>query len=399
MNRFLSAAKHFVGLFLVVLCVSAEQAQANIPALIPSPPKLAAKSYVLLDADSGEVLASKAPHEEMHPASLTKMMTAYIAESELAAGNIKRDDKVLISKKAWSMGGSTMFLVVGSRVPVSKLMEGIIIVSGNDASVAMAEYIAGSESGFVQIMNATAKKLGMKNTHFENAAGWPARNHYSTAYDLAILARHIVHDYPKYYGIYSDKYFQYGVDNKTGKPLARQPNRNTLLWTNPYVDGLKTGHIAATGYHLAVTAKRDGRRLIAVLLGAHSEKQRAEEGQNLLTYGFRFFENVNVKKGGIALEHVRVWKGDKNELSIGLAKDLIVSVPRGTGKNLKATMEVDKNLVAPIEKGQALGSVKVTLNDKVVTEVPLLAQQTIEKGSFFKRLWDSILMFLSSLFA
>ena len=292
-----------------------------------------------------------------------------------------------------------MFVEVGSKVPVSELIKGIIIVSGNDASVAMAEHIAGSEDAFAQLMNGTAKKLGMNHTHFQNAAGWPAKDHYSTAYDLALLSKRIVQDYPQYYDLYSQKYYQYGVDKRTGKPLARQANRNSLLWTNPYVDGLKTGHIEATGYHLAVTAKRDDRRLVAVLLGAQSEKQRSEEAQKLLTYGFRFFENVNIKKGGESLKQVKVWKGDENELSVGIDKDLIVTVPRGTGKKLKAIMEVDNNLVAPIEKGQAVGTVKVTLDDEVVSEVPLLAQQTVEKGGFFKRLWDSVVMFFSGLFA
>ncbi len=399
MSNILSPVRQMVGLVSVMLCLGAGQVQAKISALIPSPPKIAVKSFVLMDVDSGEILASENPKETMHPASVTKMMTAYIAEAELAAGNINRDDKVLISEKAWSMGGSTMFIEVGNRVPVEELMKGIIIVSGNDASVAMAEHIAGSEDAFAQLMNGTAKKLGMNNTHFQNAAGWPAPDHYSTAYDLAILSRHIVQDYPEYYGLYSQKYYQYGVDKKTGKPLARQANRNSLLWTNPYVDGLKTGHIEATGYHLAATAERDDRRLVAVLLGASSEKQRSEEAQKLLTYGFRFFENVDIKKGGEALQKVKVWKGARNEITVGIDKDLIVTVPRGTGKKLKASMEVDPRLVAPIEAGQKVGSVKVMLDDELVTEVPLLAQQAVEKGGFFKRLWDSIMMFFSGLFS
>uniref|UniRef100_UPI00351B468C D-alanyl-D-alanine carboxypeptidase family protein n=1 Tax=Endozoicomonas sp. Mp262 TaxID=2919499 RepID=UPI00351B468C len=399
MSNILSPVKKIAGLVAVMMCLGTGQAQAKISALIPSPPKIAVKSYVLMDTDSGEVLASENPDEKMHPASVTKMMTAYIAEAELDAGNISRDDKVLISEKAWSMGGSTMFVEVGKRVPVEELMKGIIIVSGNDASVAMAEHIAGSEDAFAQLMNGTAMKLGMNNTHFRNAAGWPVSDHYSTARDLATLSRHIVKDYPEYYGLYSQKYYQYGVDKKTGKPLARQANRNTLLWTNPYVDGLKTGHIEATGYHLAVTAHRDDRRLVAVLLGASSEKQRSEEAQKLLTYGFRFFENVDIKKGGEPLQVVKVWKGTADETSIGIDRDLVVTVPRGTGKKLKATMEVDQNLIAPIAIGQKVGKVKVMLEDEVIKEVPLLAQQAVEKGGFFKRLWDTIMLFFSGLFS
>lgn len=399
MSNILSPVRRILGLAVAVLGLGAGLVQAEITVFVPSPPKVAVKSYVLMDADSGEILASESPNETMHPASLTKMMTAYIAESELAAGNISRDDKVLISEKAWSMGGSTMFVEVGSRVPVKELMKGIVIVSGNDASVAMAEYIAGSEDAFAQLMNTTAKRLGMSNTNFRNAAGWPSADHYSTAYDLALLSRHIIRDYPEYYGLYSEKYYQYGVDKKTGRALARQANRNSLLWTNPYVDGLKTGHIEATGYHLAVTAERDGRRLIAVLLGAGSEKKRSDEAQKLLTYGFRFFENVDVKKGGKPLQQVKVWKGMANETAIGIAEDLIVTVPRGASKKLQATMEVNTRLVAPIEVGQTVGKVRVMLDDKVVKEVPLLALQAVDKGGFFKRLWDTIVLFFSGFFA
>lgn len=385
--------RRLLGLVAAVCFVSQVQAAA----IIPSPPNVAVSSYVLMDADSGEILASQQPDEIMHPASLTKMMTAYIAESELAAGNIKRDDKVLISEKAWGMGGSTMFIEVGERVPVNELLKGIIIVSGNDASVAMAEHIAGSEGAFAQLMTGTAQKLGMTHSRFQNAAGWPAEDHYSTARDLALLSIHIVKDFPEEYDLYSQKYYQYGVDKKTGKPLRRQANRNRLLWTNPYVDGLKTGHIEATGYHLAVTAKRDDRRLVAVLLGAKSEKQRADEAQKLLTYGFRFFENVDVKRAGEALQTVKIWKGQTDEITAGINEDLIVTVPRGTGKNLKATLAIDPMLEAPVATGQPIGSVKVMLDDKVVREVPLVAQQSVERGGFFKRIWDSIILFFTGL--
>lgn len=373
--------------------------QAHAFGQIPSPPEVALKSYILMDAASGEVLASQKPDEIMHPASLTKMMTAYLAEMEMAAGNISRDDKVLVSEKAWSLGGSTMFIEVGERVPVEELLKGIIIVSGNDASVAIAEHIAGSEGAFAQLMTSTAQRLGMKNTLFQNASGWPVDDHYSTARDMAILGKHIVQDYPEYYGWYAEKYYQYGVDKKTGKQLRRQANRNRLLWTNPYVDGLKTGHIEDTGYHLAVTSERDDRRLIAVLLGSKSEKQRADDAQKLLTYGFRFFENVDVKKGGEPLQTVKVWKGDVSEITVGITEDLIVTVPRGTGKNLTASLTVDPKLEAPIERGQTVGSVKVMLEDELVREVPLIAQQAVEPGGFFKRIWDSVVLFFTGLFA
>ncbi|KEQ19283.1 D-alanyl-D-alanine carboxypeptidase family protein [Endozoicomonas numazuensis] len=390
--------KRVAGWASMLFILATGTVQAKTGALIPAPPKIAASSFILMDAGSGEILASENPDQTQHPASLTKMMTAYIGEIELAAGNISRDDQVLVSEKSWKMSGSTMFLEVGDKVPVQELLKGIIIVSGNDASVALAEHVAGSEDAFAQLMNNTARKLGMINSHFVNASGWPADDHYSTARDLAILSRHIVQDYPEYYDLYAQKYYQYGVDKKSGKPLRRQPNRNRLLWTNPYVDGLKTGHIAATGYGLAATAKRDGRRLVTVILGAKSEKQRAEEAQKLLTYGFRFFENVDVKKGGVTLETVPVWKGKQDKVSVAIDKDLIVTVPRGTSKDLKATLDINPMINAPIEAGQQLGTLKVTINDEVIKEVPLRAQSAVERGGFFKRLWDSVRLFFKGLF-
>ena len=365
---------------------------------IPSPPEVAVKSYILIDSDSDEVLASNNPDMTMHPASLTKMMTSYLAEMELSQGNIHRDDLVTISKKAWSIGGSTMFIEVGEKVKVDELLKGIIIVSGNDASIAISEHVAGSEDAFAQLMNSTAKNLGMSNTHFQNASGWPADNHYSTARDLAVLSKRIVHDYPEDYGLYAEKYYQYGVDKETGEPLRRQANRNRLLWSNPSVDGLKTGHIEETGYHLAVTSKKDDRRLIAILLGASTDKQRAEEAQKLLTYGFRFFENVDIKPGGVALETVDVWKGAEDSLAVGIAENLVVTVPRGTGKDIQATLTVTPDLQAPIVKGQEVGSLVVSVEDTIIKKVPLIAQQSIEQGGFLKRIWDSILLFVESLF-
>lgn len=398
MNKRKHPVRRLAGLVTMMFCLGSGIAQANTSALIPAAPKLASKSYILMDADSGEILAGEKIDEPMHPASLTKMLTSYIGEAEIHAGNIKRQDEVLVSEKAWRMGGSTMFIEVGDRVPVEELLKGIIIVSGNDASVALAEHIAGSEEGFAQMMNGTARKLGMVNTHFVNSSGWPADDHYSTARDMAILSKHIVQDYPEDYHLYAQKYYQYGVNKRTGEPLRRQANRNRLLWTNPSVDGLKTGHIEATGYHLAATALRDGRRLITVLMGSSSEKQRAEEAQKLLTYGFRFFENVDVKRGGQPLESIRIWKGAEDEVNVMIEKDLIVTVPRGSGKDLTAVMKLDSTIEAPITRGQQLGSLRVMRGEEVVKEVPLLAQRSVERGGLFKRIWDSIVMFFSNLF-
>ncbi|MCL6269128.1 D-alanyl-D-alanine carboxypeptidase [Sansalvadorimonas sp. 2012CJ34-2] len=381
------------------MLVVSSMASALPAGLIPAPPKVAAKSYILLDADSGEILAESNSDEAMPPASLTKMMTAYVVENELASGNISRNDLVTVSEKAWRMRGSLMFIEVGEKVTVSDLLKGVIIVSGNDASVALAEYVAGSEDAFSQVMNATAQQLGMENSHFKNASGWPTKGHYASARDLAKLSRAIIYDHPEYYDIYNEREFQYGVNKSTGKPLNPQPNRNTLLWTNPDVDGLKTGHTDAAGYCLAASAKKDDRRLIAVVMGTASERARANETQKLLTYGFRFFENVEVNRGGVALEQVRVWKGDRDQLSVGLEKDLVVTVPRGRGKDVNATMSVESDLEAPIQAGQVVGSVIVKIDDEIVEEKPLIALEDVQEGGFFKRLWDGIVRFFMGLFS
>ena len=366
--------------------------------MIPSPPKIAARSFILVDGQSGEVLAEKNADQPLPPASMTKMMTAYVVENEMAADNIGREDLVTVSEKAWRMRGSLMFIEVGEKVSVEELLKGVIIVSGNDASVALAEYVAGSEDAFAQVMNATAQELGMNNTQFQNASGWPARDHYSSARDLSILASHIIYDHPEYYEVYAQREFQYGVNKRTGKPLNPQPNRNTLLWTNPGVDGLKTGHTKEAGYGLTASAEKEGRRLIAVVMGTNSTRARASETQKLLTYGFRFFENVDVNSGGVALEQVRIWKGVVNELPVGLEKDLVVTVPRGNGKDVQASMVIDEDLEAPIAAGQVVGKVIVRVKDEVIEEKPLIALQSVEEGGFFKRLWDGILRFFAGLF-
>ena len=384
---------------VVLLTTSISIAQVNTKALVPAAPRIGANSFIVIDADSGAVLAAENADKTVHPASLTKMMTAYIGAIEIALGNINRNDKVLISEKAWKMSGSTMFVEVGEQMPVQELLKGIIIVSGNDASVALAEYIAGSEDSFTQLMNNIAKKLGMINTHFMNASGWPVNNHYSTARDLAILSKHILEDYPEDYALYAQKYYQYGVNKQTGLPLHHQANRNRLLWSNPDVDGLKTGYTESSGFSLAVTAKRDGRRLIIIILGAKNEKQRTEEAQKLLTYGFRFFENIDLKKEDIAFQKIPVWKGKSNTVSIDINKDLIVTVPRGTSKDLKLFFDIQSIIEAPIEIGEQLGTLKVMLNnEELVKNIPLLAQQSIDRGDFFKRIWDTIQLFISRLF-
>jgi len=365
--------------------------------IVPSPPDLNVKSYVLLDYNSGQVLAEKNMDVRVPPASLTKLMTAYIVENMLASGRIKATDKVRVSKKAWQTGGSTMFLEVGETVTVEDLMKGLIVVSGNDAAVALAEYVAGSEDGFVQLMNATATQMGLKNTHFEDVNGLPDPDHYSSAYDTAIIASHIIRDHPQYYSLYKIKEFQYGVNKQTGKPLAPQPNRVGLLWTNPSVDGLKTGHTKAAGYCLAASSIKDGRRLVAVVMNAPTYNGRDVDAQKLLTYGYRFFSDVNAVQAG-TLKTVRVWKGTINQLPVGITSDIWVTVPKGDAKKVTSTVSINKNIRAPVKKGQKVGEVQVVLDGKTLKEVPIVAETSVEKGGFFKCCWDNILLFFSHLF-
>ncbi|MBU2713287.1 D-alanyl-D-alanine carboxypeptidase family protein [Zooshikella harenae] len=383
----------YIGLTLILL-VGAVQAAT----IIPSPPQLAAKSYFLFDADTGKILVEHNANKRLPPASLTKLMTAYVADNELKEGNISLDDQVLVSEKAWRMKGSLMFIEVNSKVSVRDLLKGIIIVSGNDASVALAEHIAGSEESFASLMNATAQKLNMKDSHFVNSTGWPADNHYTTAHDLAVLAKAIIYEHPSRYAVYKEKYFQYGIDKKTGKPLRRQANRNSLLWRDDDVDGLKTGHTDEAGYCLVSSAKKDGRRLIAVVMGTKSPKARASESQKLLTYGFRFFENVAIRKGGIPLQQAEIWKGTTDKISVGITEDLIITVPRGKTDSVKTDIQLNTLLEAPVAKGQTLGSIEVKLDDKILEQVPIVALDAVDEAGFFKVIWDEIRLFFYKLF-
>ncbi len=361
------------------------------PVIIPAPPEVAASSYILIDAESGRVIMEKNADQPLPPASLTKMMTSYVVEYEAERGKIKYTDPVLISVNAWRTGGSKMFVREGTTVSVEDLLKGIIIQSGNDASVAIAEHIAGSESAFADIMNQHAKVLGMNNTHFVNATGLPAQNHYTSARDLAILAKALITHFPEQYKIYAEKYFTWND--------IRQPNRNLLLWRDNTVDGLKTGHTDEAGYCLVASAVRDGMRLISVVLGTTSEEARARETQKLLSYGFRYFETHPLYSAGVSLQDAQVWKGTVDTVSLGLAEPVAVTIPRGQKDKLQATLEIDSLLQAPLTEGQVLGQLKITLGDEVVAERPLIALQAVEEGGFFKRLWDSIILFFKGLFA
>jgi D-alanyl-D-alanine carboxypeptidase (penicillin-binding protein 5/6) len=375
--------------FLLVLLIVAPAAWAVEP-MIPSPPQLAAKAWILMDANSGQVITEYNSDQRLPPASLTKLMTAYIATLEIERGRIKESDMVGVSEHAWRTGGSRMFIQVGNQVSVSDLLHGIIIQSGNDASVAMAEHIAGSEDAFADMMNTTAQRLGMVNTHYMNATGLPNPDHYSSAHDIAKLSRAIIFEEPNHYAIYSQKEFFWNN--------IKQPNRNLLLWRDKTVDGLKTGHTEEAGYCLAASAVRDGMRLIAVVFGTNSDQARAAETQKLLTYGFRFFETQSFYKKGVELARAQVWKGTENEVTAGLADDLTMTLPRGQLKKLRAEMVMNPQITAPIAKGQPIGKVEVKLDDKVMHTADLVALQPVEEGGFFRKLWDSIRLFFYGLF-
>jgi D-alanyl-D-alanine carboxypeptidase (penicillin-binding protein 5/6) len=386
--RFAQRLSLLVTLLAAPLVVSAESA-------IPSPPQLAAKSYVLMDGASGKVLVENNGDQRLPPASLTKLMTAYIATLEIRKGKIGEQDLVTVSEHAWrtggaASGGSTMFLPLNSQVKVDDLLHGIIIQSGNDASIAIAEYIAGSEDAFADMMNETAERLGMKNSHFMNATGLPHPEHYSSARDMAILARAIIREDQEHYAIYSQKEFFWNN--------IKQGNRNLLLWRDSTVDGLKTGHTEEAGYCLVASAVREGARMITSVFGTESEKVRAAETQKLLTYGFRFFETQTFYKQGQELAQAQVWKGTTRQVKAGLAQDLSLTLPKGQVKQLQASMVLEPQLVAPLKQGDVIGKVEVKLGQEVVHSADLIALEPVEEGGFFRRLWDSIRLFFYGLF-
>ncbi|MDF1583045.1 MAG: D-alanyl-D-alanine carboxypeptidase [Methyloprofundus sp.] len=372
---------------MVFFCFPFTQVNAETEILIPAPPSLAASSYILLDADSERILADKNADEVLPPASLTKIMTVYIAFRELKNNRLSLDEMVTVSEKAWRTPGSKMFIEVNKQVKVEDLLKGIVIQSGNDASVAIAEHIAGDERTFAEMMNQQAHRLGMSSTHFVNATGLPAPNeHYTTARDLALLTRALIREFPEYYRW--DKEKEYTFNNIT------QKNRNTLLWRDESVDGVKTGHTEAAGYCLVASAKREDMRLISVVLGTKSTNARANESQTLLNYGFRFFETHKLYDANTILTTARVWKGAGEVVNLGLADDMYVTISRRHYKEMKATTNVDLKLLAPIKLGDNLGAVNVMLRDKIITSKPLIALNAIEKGSFLQRAYDSALMLI-----
>lgn len=369
-----------------ILSISAAVAQT-----VPSP-TIAARSWLLLDMNSNQVIASQDPDMRIEPASLTKIMTAYLTFAAIKDKKLTLNQMITVSQHAWKVDPSSSKMFIDPRVPVSvnDLLYGLMVQSGNDAAVALAEAVAGAEDAFVVLMNREAQRMGMKNTRFGNPHGLPDAENYSTARDLALLAEHIIADYPEFYKIDSVKYFTYNN--------IKQPNRNRLLWSDPSVDGMKTGHTNASGYSMIASAKRPNgtgqRRLLSVLSGATSDQLRAQESQKLLNWGFQNFDSVKLYSKGQAIATPQVWKGAQNQLKIGFNRDVFVTLPKGTADKIKPVLQRNDPLVAPINQNSKVGTLKMMVDDKVVTELPVLALEQVNQASIFGRAWDSLRLWM-----
>lgn len=405
--------KAFSALLLIIFCQSGWLQAADEPVLIPAPPSLNAHAYVLMDAQSGKVLVAQNQNEHLPPASLTKMMTSYILSAELSKGDVSNEDMVLVSKNAWAQnpvfqGSSLMFIEVGKKVSLGDLHKGVIISSGNDATVAVAEYLAGSEDAFADIMNQHAELLGMRDTHFINSHGLPADGHYTSAMDMARLAQAIIIDYPEDYKMFAERSFSFN-----GIP---QSNRNSLLWSDPSVDGLKTGYTSDAGYGLVASSQRKDMRLIAVVMGAKSVDARARENQKLLQYGFRYFETLKLYAAGDKINEVRVWGGTADTISMGVAEDVYVTIPQGARDALKADLQFPEVMQAPFERGETVGEMQLTFDgepiwlqqphqdqdagDEVSGELlkpGLVALDSVPEAGMIARLWDKLMLFIYQL--
>lgn len=357
---------------------------------LPPPPQVPVRGYILMDYESGNILADMKGQERMEPASITKLMTGYVIYKAIKSGKIHLTDKVTITEKAWKTAGSKMFVKVGAQVTVEDLLMGMVVQSGNDATVALAEHVAGSEETFVKLMNQEAERLGLKNSHFANAPGLPDANHYMSGYDIATLTRALIRDFPEHYGRYSVRSFKYNnID---------QPNRNRLLFTDSSVDGVKTGHTESAGYCLVSSAKRNDTRLIGVVLGAVKEKDRFSASQALLNYGFSFFESRKLHDANTPIVTTRIWKGKESELPLGLTYPLYVTVPKGQAPQVSFTTMVQPKILAPAGKNQPFGEIVVKVGDQEVSKTPLVALKEVPESGWFGRLLDSILMFFYFLF-
>ena len=365
--------------------------QPEQPTFTPSLPNLEATGYILMDATSGKILAEKNADSRMPPASLTKLMTMYVVSNALKNEQIHLNDQVRISTKAWKTEGSRMFVKVNTEVPVKELLQGVVVVSGNDAAVALAEYVAGTEETFANLMNQQAKILGMQNSHFTDSTGLPNPEHYSTPHDLALLTQAYIKHFPEDYNLYSEKWFTYNG--------IRQPNRNRLLWRYQYADGLKTGHTTEAGYCLVGSAKKDGMRLISVVMGEPSDVSRTEDSIRLMTYGFRFFETHKIYKGNVALVQAPVWGGQKANIPLGVTDDFYVTIPTGQYKRMQVNLKLNNPIKAPIVKGQTCGTLEVSINNQVVASTPLIALDANSQGGFFRRAADAVKLKFNHIFS
>ncbi len=377
--------------FLVLICLLGADAGLAAPPIIPPPPDIAASSYLLIDATSEKILVEHNAHERNPPASLTKIMTSYLAEQEIGAGRISEHDEVLVSVKAWRTGGSKMFIREGTRVSVAELLRGIIIQSGNDSSVALAEHIGGSEDVFANMMNQQAAVLGMTNTQFKNSTGLPDSEHYSSAWDLALLTRDLIERFPEQYALYSEKSYSYNN--------IEQPNRNKLLWRDRTVDGVKTGFTNDAGYCLISSAVRQGMRLIAVVMGTDSDEARMRESQKLLSYGFRYFETQSLYQAQISLRDQPVYYGELESVSLGVAEDVVVTFPRGYYKDVEAELTIPKVVEAPLRKGDQVGELSLRLSGDTIFQTPLIALEDVPETGLLGRLGDFFGLFFDQLFS
>jgi D-alanyl-D-alanine carboxypeptidase (penicillin-binding protein 5/6) len=378
-------------LLLILLSIALFQTALAAPRIIPAPPQLATEGHILLDAATGTVIIEENAEMRLPPASLTKIMTSYIIASEIQQGRISLDDLVPISVKAWKMEGSRMFIREGTEVKVADLIRGIVIQSGNDASVAMAEFIAGDEDAFADVMNQVAQKLGMTRTQFKNATGLPDEGHYTTAKDLSILARALIRDFPEHYKVYKEKYFSYND--------IRQANRNSLLWRDDAVDGMKTGHTQAAGFCLVASAEKKDMRLVSVVMGATSERARSTESQKLINYGFRYFESVKLYDGLESLRRVKVWGGLHESLDVGIEAPARLTIPTGAREALAAEVTLDPVIKAPVSQGQTLGLLRISLEGETLLERPVVALNGVDEAGLVSSLIDEVSLFFLSLFS
>ena len=383
-TKFLTIALGFI------IAVSATGVIAQVARTIPAP-EIDVTSYILMDQNTGFFLSEKNADQRVEPASITKIMTVYVAGHALQQGLIKLEDEVSVSTKAWKMGGSKMFIEVGKKVTVEALLDGVIVVSGNDASVALAEHIAGTEQTFSAMMNDYAKQLGMVNSNFANASGYPDPETYVSARDVAVLSRALIREFPLLYAKFAKKQYTF---NK-----IKQPNRNKLLFRDSSVDGIKTGHTESAGYCLVSSAMRDNVRLISVIMGSSSDIARTDASQSLLNYGYRFFESKKFHRAGAKVSSQMIWHGAVDSISLGVLQDVDLVIPRGTEGRIETKLEIDKPVLAPLEIGQPVGRLSVFLDGKLLSEVPLVSLDNVEEGSFFSKLWDTFILFFESLFS